>query len=102
MTDFVFYVTLLPFVLFTCKRPSSYVLANDIVLNLRYLKQSLVAGSLLALESKGITTPSVKQRVKRQGPIRMHCDAPKWVPDPFASVMASVKTSKLTLGVVIA
>ena len=26
---------------------------------------------------KGITTPSVKRRVKRQGPIGMHCDAPK-------------------------
>ena len=47
--------------------------------------------------SKGITTPSVKRRVKRQDPIGMHCDAPKWVPDPFPSVMASVKTSKLPL-----
>ena len=32
---------------------------------------------------KGINKPSVKQRVKQQGPIEMHCDAPKWVPDPF-------------------
>ena len=56
MTDFVFYVTLLPFVLFTCKRPSSYVLTNDIVLNLRYLKKSLVAGSLLSLESKTLSS----------------------------------------------
>ena len=52
-------------------------------------------------ESYDITTPSVKQsvkwRVKQQDPIGMHCDAPKWVPDPFLSVMASVKTSKLPL-----
>ena len=50
---------------------------------------------------KGINTPSgkqsVKQRVKQQGPIGMHCDAPKWVPDPFPHVVASVKTSKLPL-----
>ena len=38
------------------------------------------------VDSKGITTPSVK----RQGPIGMHCDATKWVPDPFPSIMASV------------
>ena len=42
---------------------------------------------------KGITTPSVK----RQGPIGIHCDAPKSVPDPFPSIMASGKTSKLPL-----
>ena len=35
--------------------------------------------------SKGINTLSVK----RQGPIGMHCDAPKSVSDPFPSVMAS-------------
>ena len=50
---------------------------------------------------KGINTPSgkrsVKQHVNRQGPIGMHCDAPKWVLDPFPSVMASVKTSKQPL-----
>ena len=40
---------------------------------------------------KGINTPSVK----RQGPIGMHCDTPKSVPDPFPSVNSSVKTSKL-------
>ena len=43
--------------------------------------------------SKGINTPSVKRCVKHhvkwQGPIGMHCDAPKSVPDPFPSVMAS-------------
>ena len=27
---------------------------------------------------KGTNTPSVKRHVKRQGPIGMHCDAPKW------------------------
>ena len=27
----------------------------------------------------------------------MHCDAPKWVPDPFPSINPSVKTSKLPL-----
>ena len=42
---------------------------------------------------------SVKRHVMWQGPIGMHCDVPKWVPDPFPSVMASVKTSKLPLDV---
>ena len=40
-------------------------------------------------KTKGINTPSVKRsvkrHVKRQGPIGMHCDAPKLVPDPFSS-----------------
>ena len=39
---------------------------------------------------KGINTPSVKRQWQRQSPIGMHCDAPKSVPDPFPSVMASV------------
>ena len=47
---------------------------------------------------KGITTPSVKWSikhcVKQQGPIGIHCDAPKSVPDPFPSVNQSVKTFK--------
>ena len=42
---------------------------------------------------EGINTPSVKrsgkQRVKWQGPIGMHCDVPKSVPDPLPNVMAS-------------
>ena len=50
---------------------------------------------------KGINTPSVKwQRQRewqRQGPIGMHCDTPKSVPDPFPSINPSVKTSKLLL-----
>ena len=47
------------------------------------------------LHCKAMNTPSVKRQ--RQGPIGMHCDAPKSVPDPFPSVMASVKTSKMPL-----
>ena len=49
-----------------------------------------------------MNTSSVKQQQlrQRQGPIGLHCDAPKWVPDPFPSVMASVKTS-MPLGVFI-
>ena len=62
---------------------------------------SEICAEILQTPCKAIPTPSVKRRVKhqqqRQGPIRMHCDAPKWVPDPFPSVMASVKTSKLPL-----
>ena len=50
----------------------------------------------------GINTPSVKRQRQRQGPIGIHCDAPKWVPDPFPSVNPSVKTSKLPLGLFIA
>ena len=42
------------------------------------------------LYCKGINTPSVKPSVKRQGPIGMHCDAPKLVPDPFSSVRGSI------------
>ena len=38
-----------------------------------------------------VPTSSVKRHVKRQqqrqGPIAMHCDAPKWVPDSFLSVI---------------
>ena len=54
--------------------------------------------------AKGINTPSVKQSVKRRGPIGMHCDAPKWVPDPFPSSKWSGKCipmgpCRLTLGV---
>ena len=45
-----------------------------------------------------MNTPSVKRQRQRQGPIGMHCDAPKSVPDPFPSVNPSVKTSKLPLG----
>ena len=52
-----------------------------------------------------MNTPSVKRRVKRQrqrqGPIGIHCDAPKSVPDPFPSVNPSVTTSKLPLGLFI-
>ena len=44
-----------------------------------------------------MNTPSVKRQRQWQGPIGMHCDTLKWVPDPFASAMASVKTSKLPL-----
>ena len=44
---------------------------------------------------KGKNIPSVKRQ--RQGPIGMHCDAPKSVPDPFPSVNPSIKTSKLPL-----
>ena len=44
---------------------------------------------------KGINTPSVKRQ--RQGPIGMHCDAPKSVPDPFPSINPSLKTAKLPL-----
>ena len=48
-----------------------------------------------------MNTPSVKRQRQRQrqwqGPFGMHCDAPKWVPDPFPSFMASVKTSRLPL-----
>ena len=50
---------------------------------------------MTVLHFKGINTPSVKRQ--RQGPIGMHCDAPKSVPDPFSSVNPSVKTSKLPL-----
>ena len=50
-------------------------------------RKSLGFVNLWRCRSKGITTPSVKwsvkRRVKRQGPIGMHCDAPKSVPDPF-------------------
>ena len=52
-----------------------------------------------------MNTPSVKRQHQRQwqrqGPIGMHCDAPKSIPDPFPSVIPSVKTSKLPLGVFI-
>ena len=43
-----------------------------------------------------MTTPSVKRNIKRQGPIGMHCDTPKWIPDPFPSVMASVTRPVIT------
>ena len=50
---------------------------------------------------KGINTPSVKRQRQRQwqwqGPIGMHFDAPKSVPDQFPSVNPSIKTSKLPL-----
>ena len=53
------------------------------------------------MSSKGINTMSVKQCVKWQqqwqGPIEIHCDASKSVPDPFPSVNPSVTTSKLPL-----
>ena len=32
-----------------------------------------------ATQPKGVNTPSVKWSVKRQDPIEMHCDVPKWV-----------------------
>ena len=43
------------------------------------------------VKTKGINTPSVKQSVKWQGPIGMHCNAPKLVPDPFTSGKCSSK-----------
>ena len=33
--------------------------------------------------STGMHTPSIKRQRQRQGPIGMHCAAPKSVPDPF-------------------
>ena len=56
------------------------------------MNKEVTNGSL----NKGITTSSVERRVKRQGPIGMHCDAPKWVPDPFPSVMAIVTRPVIT------
>ena len=43
------------------------------------------------------TKRQAEHQRQRQGPIGMHCDAPKSVPDPFKRVMASVKTSKMPL-----
>ena len=61
----------------------------------KWYANSVNSGNLII--AKGIDTPSVKRQRQRQGPIGMHCDAPKSVPDPFPSVNPSVKTSKLPL-----
>ena len=59
--------------------------------------QTLRISEFVPLQRLSYNHTGVKRHIKRQGPIGMHCDAPKWVPDPFPSVNPSVKTSKLPL-----
>ena len=45
-----------------------------------------------------MNTPSIKWRIKRvEGPIGIHCDARKSVPDPFPSVKRQASSGKVLL-----
>ena len=56
-----------------------------------YLR-SKFSGKIRLQKLKGIRTPSVKRQQQRQGPIGIHCAAPKSVPDPYPSGNLNGKT----------